>query len=446
MLGVTKMVKVVSKMKLLKKPLRMLLTRPEQVFMKGVNQLRINLTRFKRPVDSNPDDPFLREEAYSEGDHHTFLALIPKVSTPLEELKSGGVVINQRRIYLGAPYLGITFFLNSKKLNAMVIIREKDSDFTILWLNGLWLVLHLLPSRGVSMAIFMDTLKGKRGLRQIILGCALDEFKESSGLVPRELRLRVPWGFRYSSLKGGGKAKGSWDEICSFQNVKEGLVGAWSSMFKLGGRSFWDIPIKNDMSWGWRKLLQLREIVKPFFWVTLGNGLFTSVWYDRWVAACPLITFLSPRDITREGFHLKNVVADLIVNGAWAWPHSWLHKAPDLGLIAAPALDVSQHDIRQWRDRNGNLSQFSVAKAWEAIRPRSNQVNWSRLVWFSHNIPRHAFHLWLVMRNGLKTHDRMRQWDVGPNVDLNTLRCTLCDAKQDSHSHLFFECTFSSTV
>ncbi|GJS10956.1 protein LAZ1 [Tanacetum coccineum] len=217
-----------------------------------------------------------------------------------------------------------------------------------------------------------------------------------------------------------------------FLNVKEVLAS--------------DVPVKSDMSWGWRKLLQLREVVKPFFWVKLGNGLSTSLWYDRWSDACPLINFLSPRDIHREGFHLNNVVADLIANEAWAWPLSWLNKAPDIGLIATPGLDVGQHDIRQWRDHNGNLSSFSVAKAWEAIRPRGNQVAWCRIVWFSHNIPRHAFHLWLVMRNGLKTHDRMRQWDVGPNGDLNALRCSLCDSQPDSHSRLFFDCVFSSKV
>ncbi|GJS75840.1 zinc finger, CCHC-type containing protein [Tanacetum coccineum] len=131
------------------------------------------------------------------------------------------------------------------------------------------------------------------------------------------------------------------------------------------------------MSWGWRKLLQLREIMKPFFWVKLGNGLSTSMWYDRWSDSCPLINLLSPRDIAREGFHLKNKVVALLMNGSWAWPQSWLHKAPDLGIIPAPFLDISVPDKRQWRDRSGNVMDFSVAKAWEAIRNRGNQVEWT---------------------------------------------------------------------
>ncbi|GJW90626.1 retrovirus-related pol polyprotein from transposon opus [Tanacetum coccineum] len=46
----------------------------------------------------------------------------------------------------------------------------------------------------------------------------------------------------------------------------------------------------------------------------------------------------------------------------------------------------------------------------------------------------------------LKTQDRMRQWDVGLSIDLNLLRCPLCDLVPDSHDHLFFECSFSTQV
>ncbi|GJZ32794.1 hypothetical protein Tco_0578230 [Tanacetum coccineum] len=40
----------------------------------------------------------------------------------------------------------------------------------------------------------------------------------------------------------------------------------------------------------------------------------------------------------------------------------------------------------------------------------------------------------------------MRQWDVSPSIDLNLLRCLLCDLVPDSHDQLFFECAFSSQV
>nr|GEU28765.1 hypothetical protein [Tanacetum cinerariifolium] len=74
-------------------------------------------------------------------------------------------------------------------------------------------------------------------------------------------------------------------------------------------------------------------------------------------------------DITREGFTLQSLVADLIVNGTWNWPNAWLAKAPNLGTIAAPIL-YDHNDTVCWRDSSGSLSNFSVRSAWEALRSR----------------------------------------------------------------------------
>ncbi|GJR24768.1 hypothetical protein Tco_0973295, partial [Tanacetum coccineum] len=47
---------------------------------------------------------------------------------------------------------------------------------------------------------------------------------------------------------------------------KESLWVQWIHTYKLKGRSLCDIPIKADVSWGWRKLLQLRDRVRPYMW------------------------------------------------------------------------------------------------------------------------------------------------------------------------------------
>ncbi|GJW85515.1 homeodomain-like protein [Tanacetum coccineum] len=106
-------------------------------------------------------------------------------------------------------------------------------------------------------------------------------------------------------------------------------------------------------------------------------------------------------------------------------------------------VEKAKNRIGDWKNKSLYFA-GRLQLSWDAIRPRGNKVEWFRIVWFSHNIPRHAFHLWLVMRNGLKIYDKMRLWDVCGNTDLNLLRCALCDNLPDSHSHLFFECTFSA--
>ncbi|GJS82037.1 putative ribonuclease H-like domain-containing protein [Tanacetum coccineum] len=114
-----------------------------------------------------------------------------------------------------------------------------------------------------------------------------------------------------------------------------------------------------------------------------------------WSTHCPLSRFLSPRDITREGYSIHMCVADLIVNGTWNWTLSLLAKAPNLGLVLAPTLIASCQDCMKWRDSNGTMTDFMVKCAWEALRPRGNEVP-----------------------------------------------CT----QADSHEHLFFECSYSSKV
>ncbi|GJR06230.1 putative reverse transcriptase domain-containing protein [Tanacetum coccineum] len=234
--------------------------------------------------------------------------------------------------------------------------------------------------------------------------------------------------------------------IWNIVSNKESLWVRWIHTYKLRNRSFWDLPIKDNVSWGWLKLLQLRVLVRPFFSVKLGNGRDTSVWHDSWCSHCPLSRLISPRDIYSEGFNNQAMVADFVINNVWTWPQAWIAKAPILNLIPAPNLDENTMDCVRWRDANGVFSDFSVSRAWEAFRPRGNEVNWFRIVWFPHSIPRHSFHLWLVMRNSLKTQDKLRQWDVGINTDLNLLRCSLCNTQSDSHAHLFFECPYSSKV
>ncbi|GKC06655.1 reverse transcriptase domain, reverse transcriptase zinc-binding domain protein [Tanacetum coccineum] len=96
---------------------------------------------------------------------------------------------------------------------------------------------------------------------------------------------------------------------------------------------------------------------------------------------------LTARDITHSGFGLSDSVSDLIANG--------------------------------------NLRPFLVASAWNSLRSRADVVDWFHVIWFPQYIPRHAFYIWLVTKQKLKTQDTLRQWDVSPSTDLNLLRCPL---------------------
>ncbi|GJZ32681.1 hypothetical protein Tco_0578117 [Tanacetum coccineum] len=94
-----------------------------------------------------------------------------------------------------------------------------------------------------------------------------------------------------------------------------GVVGSYVQASL--GRTLWDIQPKSSTSWGWWKILQLRDLVKPFLWVRIGNGMNTSIWYDMWCSQSLISRFLMPRDIARKGFSIHSNMADLMMHGAW---------------------------------------------------------------------------------------------------------------------------------
>ena len=66
-------------------------------------------------------------------------------------------------------------------------------------------------------------------------------------------------------------------------------------------------------------------------------------------------------------------------------------------------------------------------------------VCWNKLVWEQRSLPRHNLVLWLAIIGKLKTKDRLSFLD--PNTT-----CVLCSQGEDSHGHLFFACTWASSI
>nr|GEY40362.1 hypothetical protein [Tanacetum cinerariifolium] len=151
---------------------------------------------------------------------------------------------------------------------------------------------------------------------------------------------------------------------------------------------------------------------------------------------CPIRSMLLVRDIVRLGFTLTYFVHDLISNGSWSWPPNWNHRFPLLVSILVPNVHNDLNDVVVWHDVRGSFRPFSIACVWDSLRLQGDVVYWYHVVWFPHCIPQHVIHMWLVVKEKLKTQDRLRQWDVGPSTDLNMLSCPLCGmVSKDEHPH-----------
>ncbi|KAK1424620.1 hypothetical protein QVD17_19953 [Tagetes erecta] len=214
----------------------------------------------------------------------------------------------------------------------------------------------------------------------------------------------------------------------------------WIYDHKLKGRSIWDVTPKAKMTWSWRKILQIRELIRPHIRQKIGNGRDTFAWSDNWCNQSPLNRFITPRDIYNAGFSLHAKVADLVSNMNWKWPVAWYDLFPVLIHVHVPVISTNRKDVTIWHDMHGEERTFSTMMVWDTIRQRKQLINWYNVVWFTHCIPRHAFHAWLVCQNKLNTQDRMKKWNM------NMSCCPLCMRNIDSHEHLFFECAFANQV
>ncbi|XP_071704187.1 uncharacterized protein [Rutidosis leptorrhynchoides] len=226
-----------------------------------------------------------------------------------------------------------------------------------------------------------------------------------------------------------GKAKVKWEDLClpknegglgikrlKFWNValitshvwrilknEESLWVKWIHAYHLSTRNFWDVPVKADISWS--------EVI-------------------------------SWRDIFQAGFNTNTLLCNIVDQNQWAWPITWVSKYPALQQIEIPVFSDTS-DVLQWKAQDGKLSYFSVSTAYESIRPCAPLVEWFDVVWFSQCIPRHAFVLWMLIRERMKTQDRLKLWEIRDN---QVLLCSLCSSCADSHSHLFFDCKYSHEV
>ncbi|GKA31750.1 reverse transcriptase zinc-binding domain-containing protein [Tanacetum coccineum] len=82
---------------------------------------------------------------------------------------------------------------------------------------------------------------------------------------------------------------------------------------------------------------------------------------------------------------------------------------------------------------------FCVCQTYKDLINENGNVNWSKLIWFSQNIPKHAFILWIAVQERLATQDKIKSWG-----SYDMMVCSLCLKDKDSHKHLFFQCKYST--
>ncbi|XP_058198487.1 uncharacterized protein LOC131314007 [Rhododendron vialii] len=220
--------------------------------------------------------------------------------------------------------------------------------------------------------------------------------------------------------------------------VADTLWIKWVHTYIIKDQCLWAMEVPCDASWTMRKLLGLRRLGQSLIKYQIGNGERTFLWWDNWHPLGLLYDRFGDRVVHNVGRSLRAKVASIVENGAWRWPRLRNHL---IQTIVSHTQNLVPHpemvDSVIWVPHPSGI--FTIKSAWEAIREKFPIQPRFKVIWGSHNVPRWSFILWLAALHRLSTKDRLRNWGMA----LDAL-CCLCQDEEESHHHLFFDCSYST--
>jgi hypothetical protein len=131
-------------------------------------------------------------------------------------------------------------------------------------------------------------------------------------------------------------------------------------------------------------------------------------------------------------------LSTVICNGDWYWRPA---RSDALVEIQSKLAEVHFGDGDHPIWTVSKKGEFVSSDTWQALREKKDQIEWWKIIWFPLAIPKHAFILWLAMKNRLVIGVRLLQW--GYKGDVNYW---FCRNHVESRDHLFFECSFSYRI
>lgn len=228
------------------------------------------------------------------------------------------------------------------------------------------------------------------------------------------------------------------NHVCDICQLKESLWVKWIHTEILQGKSIWEIKAKPSDSWVWRKMMEVRNMFEGAVDKSIGNGDDTSFWKDPW----------HPWDILQNKYpelkrklHIPDnaKVSSVLHNNEWRIPfgRGWDEQVRNFNNACSGIERKSRNDTWRWKPSRS----FTIKEAIKFIRVETPNVDWSKIVWGKHFLPRYAFILWMACWKRMNTLDKLLDWGLSSsNV------CVLCGRAVESQDHLFFQCHYSRQV
>ncbi|GKD61002.1 hypothetical protein Tco_1298511 [Tanacetum coccineum] len=119
-------------------------------------------------------------------------------------------------------------------------------------------------------------------------------------------KARVAWKLVCRPKEQGGlwfKPLHKWNELLLVSQLwklidkNESLWVKCVNTVKLKGKSIWEAESNNNDSHGWKKLMKIRDKIKPYVMFRIGDG--KSIWHNKWckiggLVSCGLVFLVQP--------------------------------------------------------------------------------------------------------------------------------------------------------
>ncbi|XP_048624020.1 uncharacterized protein LOC125592699 [Brassica napus] len=329
---------------------------------------------------------------------------------------------------LPVHYLGVP--LNSRKLNLTNFeplihqIKKRLSSWSVksLSFSGRLLLIKTVIS-GITTFWCSAFILPKACIKRINSLCSVFLWK---GDIESHNSKRVAWDTVTLTKSQGGlgiKDLNTWNTACClkliwmlFFRAGSGWV-AWFKEVVLEGsiHNYWTTKPSTSFSWLANKLLKLKTIVYPLIKLRLQNGTSARFWTDNWTPFGSLTTFLN-NSSSRLGIPAVATVASLSRNGMWQLPSARTEQQRHLLIYLTTFTLNQEQDYYDWELAGKTFSKYSTRDVYTYLRGEIAEVNWSKSIWSSYEIPRYSFLAWLVINNRCPTRDRLIGWGIHAGI------------------------------
>ncbi|GJV95336.1 RNA-directed DNA polymerase, eukaryota, reverse transcriptase zinc-binding domain protein [Tanacetum coccineum] len=160
----------------------------------------------------------------------------------------------------------------------------------------------------------------------------------------------------------------------------EGRKGFSSiASYRLKGRCVWNLTVTKNTAWCWKSIMKLRDKIRDFVGIRVGNGRDCFIWFDKWHSNGPLSKIITHNLLSSYDIDVTDKLVDWIDNGKWTWPNEWFRRFNDVLNIHVPILN-ELNDKAIWFNKKYEAMDFSVKEACNVLRTDMPSVMWVKIM------------------------------------------------------------------